>query len=217
MCDTPKSMQISLQGPSEGITTGVMYWAEDVVGLLNEIVALFVKYISGVRQRDSMVAKLRNDAFLASLIVAPLSCFVVNKTINWEDITTVQEAVTNTIAAGRSRRIDTQQSGTYKYNDTDTNTWVFICAENLFYLLYTLSIKSDTDKKGDTTRFADWTAAVVIGSIESKCQKFISAASLLRDIFNLSPTVKEFGVVENVQTSIEFEHYTQLTDHIRFV
>jgi hypothetical protein len=61
---------------------GVMYYSDDLVGLMNEILVLIVKYFGCIKEREHLFSKIKNNAFFIKMIQVPLSCFVVNKNIS---------------------------------------------------------------------------------------------------------------------------------------
>lgn len=65
----------------EQYVPGVMYYAEDLVGLMNEILVVLVKYFGCVRQRSNIFNSIKNTPFFTQMVQLPLSCYVVNKTI----------------------------------------------------------------------------------------------------------------------------------------
>lgn len=72
--------------------TGVLFYADDLIGMFNEIVTIVIKYFYGVKNRDQFIGKLKGNKLFASFVFSPLSYFVMNKTID-RSFSNIYEAV----------------------------------------------------------------------------------------------------------------------------
>lgn len=65
---SPKPVQVSITNTQEQMIPGVMYYSDDLVGLMNEILVLIVKYFGCIKEREHLFSKIKNNAFFIKMI-----------------------------------------------------------------------------------------------------------------------------------------------------
>lgn len=154
-----------------------MYYAEDLVGLLNEIFALLTKYfLNSKSSRDILISKIKDTNLFVKLIQTPLSCYVMNKSIN-RNIGTIEDAVSNNINP-KKKLLEDQQN--YKGLVFNNDEKIYLYAENVYYMFYTMSCKFDYKVGSEMLEMFEMQAWIVMESFLCKCRKFIHMCDLMR-------------------------------------
>jgi predicted solute-binding protein len=115
------------------------------------------------------------------MIQIPLSCFVVNKSVN-KQADSIRDAINKDTAqtARQQNNINNLKMEYFKVSNKFTDK-IYFYAENIYYLYYMISTKFDLDKKPDGTRSFDIQYSIAIKSFVAKCDKFVKACMLLKE------------------------------------